>query len=198
WRTDGRGRSSALPVEGLGLPGVIGPEDLMSGRRPPDGSTVVVYDDDGYYMASALAELLAIEGFDVSYVASASRVADWSVRTTEQARVHGRLHELGIRIVLNHTLIRVQDGEARLVHTYTGEVLTLACQSMVPVTSREPQDKLWQELSAGAHEIRKLVRIGDCRAPGLIATAVYDGHRAARELFDVELKDPARRERVAL
>ncbi|MEE4235136.1 MAG: FAD-dependent oxidoreductase, partial [Anderseniella sp.] len=38
WRTDGRGRSSALPVEGLGLPGVIGPEDLMSGRRPPDGS----------------------------------------------------------------------------------------------------------------------------------------------------------------
>ena len=198
WRTDGRGRSSALPVDGLGSPEVIGPEDLMSGSRPPRGSSVVVYDDDGYYMASALSELLAIEGFDVSYVASAPRVADWSTRTTEQAKVHARLHELGIRISLNQALNWLQDGEARFEHNYTGEVLTMSCGTLVPVTSREPQDQLWQELSAKASGLKTLVRIGDCRAPGLIATAVYDGHRAARELLEADMQSPIRRERVAV
>ncbi len=198
WRTDGRGRSSNLPVDGLGPEGAMSLDDIMGGSRPQQGSAVVVYDDDGYYMASALAELLAVEGFDVSYVASAPRVADWSTRTTEQARVHGRLHELGIRIILNHALIRLQHGEARFEHTYTGEVLTMPCGTLVPVTSREPQDQLWQELDGRASELKTLVRIGDCRAPGLIATAVYDGHRAARELLDADLKSPARRERVAL
>jgi dimethylamine/trimethylamine dehydrogenase len=196
WRIDGRGRSSTLPIAGLGPDLAMSPDDIMGGSRLPQGTPVVVYDDDGYYMASALAELLATEGFDVSYVASAVRVADWSTRTTEQAKVHARLHELGIRISLNQSLNRLQDGEARFEHTYTGEILNLPCGTLVPVTSREPQDQLWQELSAQPSGLKKLVRIGDCRAPGLIATAVYDGHRAARELLAPEQAVAARRERA--
>ena len=198
WRIDGRGRSSTLPIAGLGPDLAMSPDAIMDGCRPPMGSPVVVYDDDGYYMASALAELLAVEGFDVSYVASAPRVADWSTRTTEQAKVHARLHELGIRISLNQALNRLQDGEARFLQVYTGEPLDVPCGTLVPVTSREPQDQLWQELSAQPSGLKKLVRIGDCRAPGLIATAVYDGHRAARELLDAESTAVVRRERVLL
>jgi dimethylamine/trimethylamine dehydrogenase len=35
-----------------------------------------------------------------------------------------------------------------------------------------------------------LQRVGDCRAPGIIAAAVYAGHKAARELgcSEVEFK----------
>jgi len=30
--------------------------------------------------------------------------------------------------------------------------------------------------------IRSVTRVGDCRAPGTIAAAVYSGHRRAREM----------------
>jgi dimethylamine/trimethylamine dehydrogenase len=48
---------------------------------------------------------------------------------------------------------------------------------VVMVTSREPQDTLY-------HSLRDRIpvqRIGDCLAPGTVATAVYSGHRYARE-----------------
>ena len=47
--------------------------------------------------------------------------------------------------------------------------------------------------------IRRVVRIGDCLAPGTIAAAVYGGHRFARRL-DVANEDIAdfRRENVVL
>ena len=42
--------------------------------------------------------------------------------------------------------------------------------------------------------------IGDCNNPSTIATAIYDGHRAARELDAVPTDPdmPFRRERIAL
>ena len=51
----------------------------MAGKRP-DGP-VVIFDDEGYMMASALAELLAKEGRDVTYVATAGLVSAWSLVT---------------------------------------------------------------------------------------------------------------------
>ena len=53
--------------------------------------------------------------------------------------------------------------------------------SVVLVTSREPVDDLYHSLK----ERSQIQRIGDCLAPGTIATAVYSGHRYAREA-DVE------------
>jgi dimethylamine/trimethylamine dehydrogenase len=57
----------------------------------------------------------------------------------------------------------------------------------VPVTARLPQDALYHDLLAdpaalAAAGIKSVTRIGDCLAPGLIAQAVYAGHRYAREL----------------
>jgi len=54
------------------------------------------------------------------------------------------------------------------------------------------------DLSADPSGITTLVRIGDCRAPGIIATAVYDGHRAARELGQPASDLVERRERVCV
>ncbi len=196
WRRDGRGRSSPGGIDGMDEATVLRPDDLMAGQRPPTGSAVVVYDDDGYYMASALAELLACEGHAVTYVASAPRVSDWSVRTTEQPVVHLRLHELGVRIVVHHLLDRAAAGEVHLAHAITGQPLTLPCNALVPVTSREPDDELWRQLRDAPGGLKSIVRAGDCRAPGLIATAVYDGHRVARELFDAGHGGNVRRERA--
>ena len=41
-----------------------------------------------------------------------------------------------------------------------------------------------------------LARIGDCKAPGLIAHAVYDGHKLAREFGEDPASIIVRRERA--
>lgn len=59
----------------------------------------------------------------------------------------------------------------------------------------EPNDALWHELRK--HQSLHVHRIGDCKAPGLIAHAVYDGHRLAVD-FGSEEEPAAPRERVVV
>ncbi|WOV90242.1 MAG: hypothetical protein R1F54_06715 [Candidatus Zeuxoniibacter abyssi] len=56
------------------------------------------------------------------------------------------------------------------------------------VTEREPNDELYEALSARENDmkqagIKTLLPIDDCHAPGTIAAAVYSGHKAAREFL---------------
>jgi dimethylamine/trimethylamine dehydrogenase len=179
WRTSGLGRHHGASVPSFADPRTMGPSEILSGARPK--GPVVVFDDEGYMMASAIAELLAGEGLEVTYVATAGLVSAWSFYTNEQALVQKRLIEKGVRIVVSHAVAGLAPGAARLQCVFTGRSSEIACEGFVPVTSREPRDELWRELAERGDRFRTLLRIGDCKAPGLIATAVHDGHRAARE-----------------
>ncbi len=59
--------------------------------------------------------------------------------------------------------------------------------ALVLVTSREPDDALYYELvgSEGGESDARILRIGDCLQPSIIAAAVYSGHKAARELGSI-------------
>jgi dimethylamine/trimethylamine dehydrogenase len=74
----------------------------------------------------------------------------------------------------------------------------LPCASLVSVTSREPDDALWQDLRARDASFESLVRIGDCKAPGIIAMAVHDGHLAGRMLGEEARSAMPKRERVVI
>jgi dimethylamine/trimethylamine dehydrogenase len=50
------------------------------------------------------------------------------------------------------------------------------------VTSRSPNDALYQSLLAHEESLKTLKAMGDCHAPGTVAAAVFEGHLAAREL----------------
>ncbi|GHT94732.1 hypothetical protein AGMMS49545_16520 [Betaproteobacteria bacterium] len=59
---------------------------------------------------------------------------------------------------------------------------------MIPVTSREPVQALYQELKRSKDKwekngIQAIYRIADCHTPRQISNATFDGHRLARE-FD--------------
>ena len=181
WRKSGSGRHHIADVESFDDPRTFSPDEIMAGKRPADGP-IVIFDDEEYYMASAIAELLAKEGSHVTYVAPAGVVSAWSVKTAEQSLVQARLINSGVEINVSHTVEALLPGEAELACVYTGRTRRIACAGFVPVTSREPNDSLWRELSAQKATFRSLQRIGDCKAPGHIAIAVHDGHRAAREL----------------
>ncbi len=192
WRTDGRGRSFAGPVASYADPRTLAPEAVLAGARPV--GPVIVFDDDLYHMAAGIADLLAECGLEVSYVTPAGRVADWAGYTEEQAGLQARLIERGVKIVTGHRVAALEPGAARLECVYTGRSLEVPCAGFVPVTSREPQDALWAALADAGLATR--VRVGDAAAPGLIAHAVHDGHRAGRALFAPP--ETIRRERVVL
>ena len=84
----------------------------MAGTKPV--GPVVVFDDDGYYMGSVIAELLVRQGLAVTYVTTAGIVSEWSENTAEQARVQARLIELGVEIIVSHAVSAADGNEAVL------------------------------------------------------------------------------------
>ena len=186
WRRDGCGRRLSTPVSGSDAAHVLTPDDILAGRRPP-GEKVLLFDDDHYYMASVLAELLSTEGFDVSLVTPMPTVATWLIHTLEHAANQERLQESGVNLHANTTLVAVDSDEVLLHDSLKRRDVTLEADGVVLVTARLPEDSLYHDvtraLDASSNSgIRTVRRIGDCQAPGIIATAVYEGHRYAREL----------------
>ena len=176
WRRDGMGRWHDDPIAGWDLPQVITPDDIMAGFTP-DGP-VVVYDDDHYYMGGVLAETLRKLGLAVTLVTPANEPSTWTTHTEEQHRIQERLLTVGIKLMTGTQLASISQGAAIAECIYTGNITELPANHVVMVTSREPQDALYHALS----DRIQIDRIGDCLAPGTIATSVYAGHRYAREL----------------
>ena len=204
WRADGVGRWNHHPIPIADGANVLTPDDIMAGARP-SGSRVVIFDDDHYYMAGILAELLAREGFAITVVCPKPQVSAWTSNTLEVDRIQASLINAGVALHTSQALVAV-DGDAVTVNcAYTGATSMVAADSVVLVTARRPNDDLYQGLQArvtewagaGVHSVR---RIGDADAPSTIAAAVYSGHKAGRE-FDRADADQAlaiRREVTAL
>ncbi|MCX8508850.1 MAG: hypothetical protein ORN49_08240, partial [Rhodobacteraceae bacterium] len=194
WRADGRGRSFPGGVASFADLRTLTPDQVMCGRR--GAGPVVIFDDEGYHMAGSLAELLADEGADVTYVTGAGVVSDWMGYTVEQHRIQARLIERGVKIMTSTLVSGLGAGVAHLDCAYSGRRSEIACGSLIPVTSREPQDQLWGSLQGRG--LATLERLGDARAPGMIAHAVYDGHRAGRSLLATPEALLVKRERVII
>ena len=77
------------------------PDDLAAGMVPQ--GPVVVFDFDNYYLAGAIAEQLAKQVGDVTYVTSAGNASAWTFMTNELPLVHRALGKAGVPI---HTLQR--------------------------------------------------------------------------------------------
>ena len=198
WRANGKGRSHPGGVASFADARTLTPDQVLRGARPValNGGPVVVFDDEGYHIAAGLADLLAAEGLAVTYVTPAGQVAEWSGYTVEQSRLQARLIARGVTILTGTLVTGLGPGVADLACAYTGRSRQIACEGFVPVTSREPQDQLWTALKDAG--LDSLQRIGDARAPGLIAHAVHDGHRFGRAHLARPEDLVTRRERVEL
>ena len=111
-------------------------------------------------------------------------------------RVVGQQH---LSVVTASSLSAIDAGDVELTCVYTGAPSRVDAASIVLVSSMIPNDALYYELmsdeSALANPgIKRVTRLGDCYAPGVIAVAVYAGHEYAREL-GVEKPDEVRFER---
>ena len=175
WRRDGTGRWHTEAIPGSQSASVLTPDDLMGGTTP--AGPVVVFDDDHYYMGGVVAEALRRARLEVTLVTPANEVSTWTTHTEEQHRIQARILGLGIAVETGATLVRVDEGAVILESVHTEVTREVEAASVVMVTSREPVDDLYYSLC----DRISIQRIGDCLAPGTIATAVYSGHRYARE-----------------
>ncbi|MEM7206647.1 MAG: FAD-dependent oxidoreductase [Pseudomonadota bacterium] len=197
WRSDGYGRQHQFPIDGMDRANVFTPDDIMSGSTPQ--GRVLIYDDDHYYMASVIAELLMADGCDVTLVTPAATVAAWTEFTLEQHRIQARMLEIGARVITSHELQHISSSVVRLACVYSGSAQEIEASSIVMVTSRLPNDALYHELSGqDSSRLSTLRQIGDCHAPATIAAAVYEGHKFARELGEVAQDFPFKRELAEL
>jgi len=201
WSADGLNGVTHEPIAGAdaSLPHILTPEQVMLENKLPPGEKVVVYDCEGYVVASGLAEKLALDGYRVELVTCLERVAPIHDETLEGPLVRRRLHELGVEQRCG-VLLRSIEPRRLAAEDEFGEPLELEADAVVLVTQRLSNEALYLELAAGERDFA-LYRIGDCVAPRVFAAdAIFDGHRLAREI-DTEnpaVALPYRRERAVL
>ncbi len=184
WRRDGYGRTNRA-IEGFGSH-ILTPDDVMSGRVPR--GHVVIYDDDGFYMGSVLAEAIVAARGTVTIVTPEHSVAAYSNNTLEFRHIQQRLYALGVQQATSHIIVQASAGMVRVQHVWSHEQRDITCDAVLSVTSRLPNDVLYDDLHARVSEwaaagIEHVQCVGDALAPGLIAHAVYEGHRYA-QTFD--------------
>ena len=185
WRRDGVGRANPRPIRGFDdAHRVLTPDDVLDGAST--SGSVLVFDDDHYYLGAVLAEKLRVDGHEVTLVTPADRVSAWTVNTLEQHAIQKRVLDLGVEVCANRNVVEFDGSRVVLECTYTGRQSILPAAAIVTLTSRLPNDELAQSLHAlpdavTAAGIVAITSIGDCLAPSTIAAAVYAGHRHARE-----------------
>ncbi len=185
WRRNFTGFYHQYPIPVSEPSMVISPDQVMSGFRPQ--GKVLIYDNDGYYLASVLAEQLAEEGSEIVLVTPAADIAEWTANTLEHEHIHVRLRELGVQIICKQEMVTVDSGRATLGCIYMDTRSSIDADSVIPVTARDPEDSLYKELLNRRDEwndagIKTVTAIGDCLAPATIAIAVHAGHEYARNL----------------
>jgi len=185
WRRNGQGRSSASGFQGSDHVNVITPDEIMLGASIT--GPVVVYDDDTFYLGGLVAELVRGRGSEVVLVTSSGVVSPETSVTLEQHRIHSRILEKGIRVVVSHIANDYDGANLTIECAFSGARHVIPASTLIPVTSREPDESLYLHLfgdEAGRKKasIKTVQRIGDCVAPGPIAAAIFAGHKYGRDL----------------
>ncbi len=208
WATDGLSSTTHAPIPGVdaSLAQVCTPEQVMAGKDV--GDRVIVLEAEGYYTGASLAEYLVDQGKQVTIITQLGSSVHYTDFTLEAPNLHRMMHEKGIKELSstwvhsidtgNEVTVRAYpifgDGYRRSADPRTGElprtanthIDELTCDTLVVATARVSNSALFTELKTrksewADEEIDAIFHIGDCYAPRMIADAVFDGHRIARE-----------------
>ena len=180
WRRDGVGSNLRTALDISAAKNIYTPDDIFKGAEIE--GDILIYDDDHYFMAGALAEKYLIAGHQVTYLSPSMTISSWTEMTNEQSFIQSRLLSKGIRSVFGQILSNIDKNQLTTLCPYTGQTFDHPFINLLLVTSRQSSALLFEQLSS-----RNVTRIGDCLAPSSIADAVYSGHKFAREFGE----DPA-------
>jgi dimethylamine/trimethylamine dehydrogenase len=204
WAPDGVNYLTHAPIPGAdaSLPNVLTPEQVMLEDKRPAGERVIVLDAEGYFTAAGLAEKLAGEGYAVELVTPLDRIAPICDETLEGPLLRRHLHAVGVGLQTGVMPTSIEPGRVTARDEFDEE-LTLTADAVVLCTQRLSNEELYLELKRDDNALRSegieaVYRIGDCVAPRIVAEAIFDGHRLAREIDseDPSVPLPYKRERA--
>ncbi len=171
---------------------IFSPDDIMAlALQDIPACNIAVYDDDHFYIASSIAELLANVGHTVTYITPMPTIATWTDHTLDQQRIIDRMASLNISMHPN----TVHKPDGKFYCTLSGKCIRIDHSEMVFVGARIPVDDLYSALLKS--NTRHLYRAGDCVSPGIIQAAVLSGHSVAKEILNGK-KITTQREQIAL
>jgi dimethylamine/trimethylamine dehydrogenase len=203
WAMDGLNGATHDTISGAdaSLPYILTPEQIMDDGKNVPGQRVLVYDCEGYFMAAGLAEKLRLDGFTVDFATPLPEIAPLCDETLEGPLLRRHLHEIGVSLHRRLTLKSIERDRVEATDEF-GATIEVAAESVVLVTHRLSNEELYLDLCSHesalrAEGIEAVYRIGDCVAPRIIAEAIFDGHRLAREIDSESpgIPLPYRRER---
>ena len=190
WRRDGQGANvrSAITINEPG--GIYTPDDIFAGASL--NGDILIYDDDHYIMAGALAEKFMLAGHRVTYLTSATTISSWTAMTDEQEFIQAKLLSMGIETGFAQKIERIDKYTLYTCSIYNDGSFVHTFENLILVTGRKSNDDLFNKLTIPAS------RIGDCLVPSSIADAVYSGHKFAREFGEDPAQLVPKRERALL
>jgi len=175
-----------------------GPAGLKAARAAGTRGYEVALAEANREVGGHLNEFARLPGF-VEWL----RVRDRRIgqlHTLDQPHVHRRLVELGVDVVLNHNLVSIGPACVQIAGNCGESPYSRDAATVVMVTMRQPNDALDQALTSlselgGAGAVKSITAVGDCLAPGLLAEAIFSGHKAVQEI-DVAVEPSDRSFRV--
>ena len=176
-----------IPGADASAPNIATPEQVVvEGKHV--GDRVVVYDADGYYVAASMAELHARQGKQVTYITPYDGFAPYLRFTLEEHRQYRLLDGLGVEIIPAHVVVGATPENVSIGHAWSGKQRTLGADTLVLVTHKTSECSIYNELKQMPDALERagikgLFLVGDADTPGIIAQAIFSGHRLARE-FD--------------
>jgi NADPH-dependent 2,4-dienoyl-CoA reductase/sulfur reductase-like enzyme len=160
---------ASLP--GIEAGSVWSPEAVLR-REARLGDAVVIYDEGGNWRGVGTAWALAEQGKRVTIVTPEPFVGKELARTAADGVVRRRLGALGVRMLVEHRLVRWHGNGVTVRSFLTGAEEVISASALVMATTNRAFD-LFPETIPG----KALHRIGDCAAPRLAAYAFHEGRK---------------------
>ncbi len=187
--TDGLNAATHEPIEGAdtSLDWQLTPDEVV-GETKRVGKRVLILENEAYFMGVSVAQKLAGEGHEVTFVTQAAEIANYMDYTLEAPMLHRDLDRLGVDI---HTYTMLEKIEPGVCHAYDvwnpAHKTQFEVDTVVLCTARISNDELYRELKADPDRLQQegiegLYIIGDAAAPRMIVDSIFDGHRLAREI----------------
>jgi mycofactocin system FadH/OYE family oxidoreductase 2 len=152
--------------------------DVLHGESV--GESVLVFDQNKHAPGVGVAEQLATDGHEVTFVSTSFHPGD-QLEGTNVPPFLESLFEHDVELLEHSTVIGFDDGTAQVMNVYSQNVRPYTVDSLVVANRREARNSLVDMLEEEIDDA-EIHAIGDCVAPRLVDKAIYDGEMLAREI----------------
>ena len=170
---------------GLGVPTFTSSEAIAKfcSLRAKAGEEIVLFDEEGTWIAASIAEQLGINGYRVHLVSPTATLFSQITLYSKLALIP-RLKELGVQFYLASE-VRVEEGKVVIASSMNEQSAQISKPiALIDCAPRLANDELYQQVAI--ENSSRLLLIGDALSPRSVAEATFEG-TAIGAFLDLDL-----------